>query len=187
MTTRAEAKVSIPRDPGRRDRLIDVALTVVAAHGIAGTTHRAVAQAAAVPLGSTTYYFQTLEDLHAEALARHAANILETYRRRIEPITDRDELIDALVDLATDYMTTEDASTVVTIELYALAARNPRFATIADGWILAHQQLYANHMDTKSAKAVDAMLEGITIHQALSRVRLSKTDLRSRLVALIAA
>jgi TetR/AcrR family transcriptional regulator, regulator of biofilm formation and stress response len=185
MTTRADTKVQVPRDPGRRDRLIDVALGVVAARGVAGATHRAVAEAAGVPLGSTTYYFETLEDLHAEAMERHAANILGTFRRRIEPITDRDELLDALVDLVVDYMTTDDASTVVTIELYALATRKPRFKAIADGWILAHQQLYATHMDMTSAKAVDALLEGITIHQALSRVRLSKADLRDRLASLI--
>ena len=187
MTTRADTKLSVPRDPGRRDRLIDVALEVVAARGVAGATHRAVAQAAGVPLGSTTYYFGTLEDLHAEAIQRHVDNILQMFRLRIEPATNRDELLDALVDLAIDDMTEDKGATVVTIELYGLATRNPRFKAIADAWIVATQQLFATHMDNTSVKAVDAMLEGITIHQALSRVRLEKSDLRKQLAALIPA
>lgn len=118
-------------------------------------------------------------------MQRHAANILDTFRGRIEPTRDRDELLDALVDLTIDYMTTPDASTVVTIELYSLATRNPRFASIVDGWIRAHQTLFALHMDEKSAKAVDALLEGTVIHQALSKVRITKTELRNQLAAVI--
>jgi len=42
------------KDPGRRDRIIDACLEVIAEHGVAGTSHRRVAAAAGVPLGSMT-------------------------------------------------------------------------------------------------------------------------------------
>src|SRR6185312_10919519 len=43
----------------RRDRICDAAITVIAAAGLRGLTHRAVDQAAALPEGSTSYYFRT--------------------------------------------------------------------------------------------------------------------------------
>ncbi|MCI1650562.1 MAG: hypothetical protein LKI26_07970, partial [Bifidobacterium tibiigranuli] len=39
-------------DPGRRDRIIDSCLDVIAQVGVAGASHRVVARAADVPLGS---------------------------------------------------------------------------------------------------------------------------------------
>jgi len=41
-------------DPDRRQRIIDAAIAVVGERGIAGLSHRSVAAAADVPLGSTT-------------------------------------------------------------------------------------------------------------------------------------
>ncbi|MYR60896.1 TetR family transcriptional regulator, partial [Streptomyces sp. SID625] len=55
-------------DPGRRQRIIDAAIRVVGAKGIAGLSHRTVAAEADVPLGSTTYHFATLDDLLVAAL-----------------------------------------------------------------------------------------------------------------------
>ena len=44
-------------DPNRRQRIIDACLDVIAERGVAGTSHRIVAEAADVPLGSMTYHF----------------------------------------------------------------------------------------------------------------------------------
>ena len=41
-------------EPGRRDRLLQVALEVIIARGVAGATYRLIAEAADVPLGSMT-------------------------------------------------------------------------------------------------------------------------------------
>ena len=49
-------------DPGRRERIIDACLDVIAEHGVAGTSHRRVAAAARVPLGSMTYHFDGMDD-----------------------------------------------------------------------------------------------------------------------------
>ena len=49
--------------PDRREVLADAAIEVIAAHGMRGLTHRAVDAAAAVPPGSTSYYFRTRQAL----------------------------------------------------------------------------------------------------------------------------
>ena len=38
-------------DPDRRNRIIEAALDVIEIHGVAGATHRRIAEAANVPLG----------------------------------------------------------------------------------------------------------------------------------------
>ena len=52
----------------------------IAEHGVAGSTHRLIAAAAAdVPLGSLTYHFSSLEDLRAQAFQRHAERMSVSY------------------------------------------------------------------------------------------------------------
>jgi AcrR family transcriptional regulator len=54
----------------RRDALLDAAVEVVGTHGMAGTTHRSVTEAAGVPLATASYYFSSIGELIAEALTR---------------------------------------------------------------------------------------------------------------------
>ena len=82
-------------DPERRQRIIDAAIRVVGAKGLAGLSHRTVAAEADVPLGSTTYHFKTLDELMVAALRQ--AN--ECFAQLI---ADRDGLADPRTDLAAD-------------------------------------------------------------------------------------
>jgi DNA-binding transcriptional regulator YbjK len=52
----------------RRDALLAAAVEVVGEHGLAGATHRAVTEAAGVPLATASYYFDSIGELIAEAL-----------------------------------------------------------------------------------------------------------------------
>ena len=57
------------RDPeARRQQIIKAAVRAIAEVGVGNVTHRQIAALAGVPLGSTTYYFPTLDDLVAAAL-----------------------------------------------------------------------------------------------------------------------
>ena len=53
------------------------ALSLIAQQGFAAVTHRRVAAAAGVPLGSTTYYFDSREHLLREAFRRFLALLSE--------------------------------------------------------------------------------------------------------------
>jgi AcrR family transcriptional regulator len=59
-----------PKVQPRRDALLDAAVEVVGTHGLAGTTHRSVTEAAGVPLATASYYFSSIGELVAEALTR---------------------------------------------------------------------------------------------------------------------
>src|SRR4051795_5035369 len=57
-----------PKTQPRRDALLAAAVEVVGEHGLAGATHRAVTEAAGVPLATASYYFDSIGELIAEAL-----------------------------------------------------------------------------------------------------------------------
>ncbi|MFT4463877.1 MAG: TetR/AcrR family transcriptional regulator [Sodalis sp. (in: enterobacteria)] len=57
------SKKSRRTDPDRRARIIDATLDMIAQHGVASITHRKIAAAADVPLGSMTYHFAGMQDL----------------------------------------------------------------------------------------------------------------------------
>lgn len=57
------------RKQPRRDALLTAAVEVVGERGVAGTTHRAVTERAGVPLATASYYFSSIDELIAEALA----------------------------------------------------------------------------------------------------------------------
>ena len=56
-------------------------LDVIAEHGVAGASHRAIARAADVPLGSITYHFATLDELLAAAFTPARRRRRAAFRR----------------------------------------------------------------------------------------------------------
>src|SRR5882672_1153022 len=61
----------------RREAILDAALAVIAERGTEQLTHRSVAEEAGVPLGSTTYYFASRDELVREAFRRYVVRVLE--------------------------------------------------------------------------------------------------------------
>ena len=70
-------------DPDRRDRLIQVTLDLIAESGVAGISHRKIAAAADVPLGSMTYHFTSMDELLREAFTRFAEHIAGSFQARL--------------------------------------------------------------------------------------------------------
>ncbi len=62
----------MPAADDRRTRIADAVITVLAEQGSRGLTHRAVDQAAGLPIGSTSYYFRSRAELLAAAVPRLA-------------------------------------------------------------------------------------------------------------------
>jgi DNA-binding transcriptional regulator YbjK len=165
-------------DPNRRDRLIDAALTVIAERGVAGTTHREIARAADVPLGSMTYHFASLDEILAEAFTRHADSIAAVFDRRLTAARNRDEAVEAVIDLVADDLLAPGHDLVLTVELYVAAARNPRLRTVTQAWMQRSRDALENHFDPTTAREVDALIEGLTLHSALSTDPMTPAQIR---------
>ena len=154
-------------DPDRRDRIIDAAIEVLSEEGVAGTSHRKVAQRADVPLGSMTYHFSGMNELLEAAFGRFVAEVGERFAIRLAGELHGERLVAALVELIHDDVLDSKRSTVLTMELYTLAARDARFATITQSWLELSGRALERHMDHDTARALDALIEGISIHLAL--------------------
>ncbi|MGI5272367.1 TetR/AcrR family transcriptional regulator [Nonomuraea sp. CA-218870] len=165
-------------DPGRRDRLIDAALDVIAERGLAGTTHREIARAADVPLGSTTYHFASLEEVLAEAFTRHADAVARVFDERMAAARDRDAAVEAVIALVSDDLLGSRRDLVLTVELYVAAARHPALRAVTQAWTARSRQALERHFDAATARGLDALIEGLTLHNALATDPMTAAQLR---------
>lgn len=69
---RGRRKRAAPEPARRRAEIADAALAVLASEGSRGLTHRAVDEAAGLPIGSTSNYFRSRDALLEAAARRHA-------------------------------------------------------------------------------------------------------------------
>lgn len=156
-------------DPQRRDRIIDACVEVIATHGVDGTSHRRVAEVAGVPLGSMTYHFSGRDELLREAFRRFADTVADRMTARMEqvPPGDREAGIRAVVDSILLDVFPDPRELVLTHELYTLAARDPAYRTLTNAWMRRSRAALERCFDPGTARILDALIEGITIHRAL--------------------
>ncbi|MEU4837998.1 TetR/AcrR family transcriptional regulator [Nocardia testacea] len=152
-----------PRDPHRRQRILDAARALIPVHGIAGLTHRLVAAEAGVPVGSTTYYFADLADLTAAALADTAAATRETLRGWSAALDAAPDLPATLAALTADYLARPEQLLTVN-ELYLAAARLPELRAPARVWFDGLVEILTPHIGPVAARAVAIYLDGALLH-----------------------
>lgn len=153
-------------DPGRRDRILQAALTVIADHGVHATTHRRIAAEADVPLGSLTYYFDDLPTILREAFGWIAARMSDEYQAAMAAAPDRAAAAEAVADqiCGTDYA--DRKRLVLLYEMYSYAHHDEAVARITrDALHRSHASL-ALHFPPAACRAIDALNEGWAIHRS---------------------
>lgn len=151
------------KDPARRERIARAAIDVVAERGIEKLTHRAVAAAAGVPLGSTTYYFRTLDDLLAEALRQSAQDDVAELRAWANSLSGEDDLAAALGELILRYLGPQRSRTVVQHELYMAALHRPALAHVSNEWDAELVELFTCYTDSVTGRALSALFCGLLL------------------------
>ncbi len=130
-------------DPERRQRIIDAAIRVVGAKGIAGLSHRTVAAEADVPLGSTTYHFATLDELLVAALRQANegfAKVVAGHPALADPAAD---LAGELARVLGAWLARDREGVELEYELYLAALRRPALRPVAAEWCEAVADLLA--------------------------------------------
>ena len=168
-------------DPGRRDRLVDTALDVIAEQGVAAVTHRAIARAADVPLESLTYPFGSLNDLLATAFTLHVDTVAARFDERMRAAPDRAAALESLVGYLTGDLLGSPRDLVLAVELYVAAARNPALRAVTQDWVSRSRASLERHLDPVTAREVDALVEGLVLHSALSTDPMDAGQIRSAL------
>lgn len=169
MTTgRTGTRRTRPNDPTRPERIARAAIAVVAERGLEGLTHRAVAAAADVPLGSTTYHFATLDDLLEVALAHAADDNVRSMRAWAAGLPPGADLADAITDLIMSWAREQRSSTVVEYELYIAALHRPHLRATSTAWDGALADLFAARTDALTGRVLAGLFCGLLMQAAVA-------------------
>ncbi|GGU91077.1 ebrA repressor [Streptomyces albospinus] len=156
-------------DPDRRQRIIDAAIAVVGERGIAGLSHRAVAAAADVPLGSTTYHFATLDELLVAALRQANGWWLADFARWVAGIDPAVPLADEVARLVEETLAGDRSRVALEYELYLAALRHEAVRPIAAECLDEMVALLGRRIgDPATARAVVAFADGLLLQHLLT-------------------
>lgn len=173
-------------DPDRRDRIIDAALDVIRRHGVHATTHRRIAAAADVPLGSLTYYFDGLADILEQAFATLSKRMADDYRASLAAATTQDEAREAVVDLICGgYAGADDVRAL--FEMYSYGNYNATVGALCRDWMFVSRESLSLHFSASTARALDALIEGWPMHQAWESAPLDRRIARATVDAVVDA
>ncbi|MDY7085780.1 MAG: TetR family transcriptional regulator [Actinomycetota bacterium] len=138
---------------------------MISESGLARTSHRAVAAKADLPLGATTYYFPTLDDLIAAGLQLAAADLQADFERWAERLGKATDIPYAVAELIADYLTDRQRAQLE-CELYVAAARDAALRPLATAWLTGMRNLLEPHLGMAATRDVIALFDGVTL-QAL--------------------
>ncbi|MGW6099164.1 TetR/AcrR family transcriptional regulator [Streptomyces sp. NPDC055157] len=155
-------------DPERRGRIIDAAIRVVGAKGIAGLSHRSVAAEADVPLGSTTYHFASLDELLIATLRRSNENFARAMRESEALLAPDADLAEELARLLAEWFSGGRGRPELEYELYLAALRRPALRPVAAEWTDGTAELLAGRTDPATARALIALMDGICLQVLLT-------------------
>ena len=161
-------RIHRPRGQRRRETLLRAALGVISERGIGGTTHRAVAQAADVPVATTTYYFSSLDDLLQSALALYVDDEIA----RIGEVTEQLVAVEGGTQDIIRAVAAQLASTSPSpqFDLYVEAQRRPALRPVVQRSLDAYRGLaegLLRHVGARDPEAaaplVVALLDGFAV------------------------
>ena len=160
----AGRRVQRARDPeARRRDLAAAALEVIAEAGISRTTHRAVAARAGLPLGATTYYFPTLDDLIAAGLQLAAAELRSDFSSWAERLRLASDVPAALTAIIAAYLS-DRRRAQIECEMYVAAGRDTALRPLAMAWISGMRALLEPHVGAAVGRDLIALLDGVMLH-----------------------
>ena len=172
-------------EPGRRDRLIDMTLEIIADHGLAGATYRTIADLAGVPLGSMTYHFPNREELVFAAFERFANDSFSCLDDALADAVSDTELRERLVQMIVADSPDRKRERVLLAELYVLAFRHERYAELMRQWMRRAKDVIEGQVDAMSGHVVDAVQEGLTLQRYFLPEEFSEAVVRRTLCTLL--
>ncbi|EML1194443.1 DNA-binding transcriptional regulator RcdA [Escherichia coli] len=158
-------------DPQRREKIIQATLEAVKLYGIHAVTHRKIATLAGVPLGSMTYYFSGIDELLLEAFSSFTEIMSRQYQAFFSDVSDATGAL-----IYSSQVATPDNMELM-YQLYALASRKPLLKTVMQNWMQRSQQTLEQWFEPGTARALDAFIEGMTLHFVTDRKPLSREEI----------
>ncbi|MFK0402338.1 TetR/AcrR family transcriptional regulator [Microbacterium sp. NPDC090225] len=173
------------RDPeARRREIVEAAAELIVEIGVDALTHRKVAARACVPLGATTQYFDTLDDLRDAALGflvREIEMRIEATRQAVESVGVTPEALARLItESLADARALETDRAVVTA-----AVHDPRVRELARRWSDQVVEFIAPVHGPDRARAAAVFIDGILWHAQISDDPLEESLIRDGLAGIL--
>lgn len=154
------------RSAKTRGKIAAAAVEVIADHGIAGLTHRLVADRAGVSLAATTYYFKGKFDILAEAsnasMQRYSTNFERVAARSRSGFGEGQTFRDFAIKLLKNVAGIHRSGTISWAEISLDAVRHPESLVLARGWMKYLRALWTEIADAMGVRdAEEAARSGI--------------------------
>ena len=157
----SEPKRRAKRDPeARRQAIEHAAAELLLKEGSQRLTHRRVAEKAQVPLGSTTQYFSSIDELRRAGYRVLAEEIDKDYRETIERIKQSKGDIRVVASCIAQYASNRD-EVRTDIVLYSAAVRDPEVRRYATCGLERFVQALKVYLPDSQAKAIAVFMDGI--------------------------
>jgi DNA-binding transcriptional regulator YbjK len=181
----SDAVVRRRRDPEtRRREIVAAAAELIVEVGVGGLTHRLIAARAGVPLGATTQYFATLDDLRAEALHHLVAEVDARVDGIRAALAARGATPAVLTELVmqglADVQALEADRAVVTA-----AVNDPQLRELARRWSTQMAGFLIADYGSERATAAAAFIDGVFWHSRVNDRPLSGPIIESALVGIL--
>jgi TetR/AcrR family transcriptional regulator, regulator of biofilm formation and stress response len=174
------------QDPeGRRRAIVHAAVEEIAEVGVGQVTHRRIAARAGVPLGSTTYYFPTLDDLVSAALREATEAARAHLAHWSDELLASEDLPATFVELAGRYLGDRDQA-LLEYELCLAATRTPGLRPAARLWIDGLRGICARFTgDPDRGFALAALVDGALLQALVAGEPLDADGLRAGVEGLV--
>jgi TetR/AcrR family transcriptional regulator, regulator of biofilm formation and stress response len=150
------------RSEATRAILRQAALDVAIEYGVRGITHRRVAAAAGVALGSASYHYEHIDELMYEAFASWVESQTAGFAPGFANAETEDELVEAVMHLLTVIHGSESAR-ILLFEIYAQSVRDPRYHQLVENWSRGTRTSLERLYGAKVSQQLEAAWEGIGV------------------------
>lgn len=174
------------RDPeGRRRAILRAATEIIVEQGHTALTHRAIASRAGVALGSTTQYFDSIDELRETAL-QSLADEIDAELAGVEQMLEEFATAPERATQVLHEFLRDPRQVYADIALMTAGTTDPPLRVLALRWFDRLVDMIAAHIGRERATAVAVFLDGATMHAGLHDAPLSREELLNVVRALIA-
>lgn len=172
------------RDPEmRRLAIVTAAAELITEVGVDAITHRMVAARADVPLGATTQYFDTLDDLRDAALQLLASHVGERMAQIREVITEHGATPALLAELIHTALA-DEASVQADRAVVTAAVHDPRLRALARNWSEELVGIFAPVHGADRAEAAAVFIDGVLWHAQIHENPLDQRFIEAALISI---
>jgi DNA-binding transcriptional regulator YbjK len=120
-----------------------------------------------------TYYFDGMESLLEEAFTWFTRQMSQQYRDFFAGVTGPEMACESITTLIHSSQVTTPHNMALMYQLYAFMHRSAALKTVMQDWMKMSQTTLEQWFDPVTTRALDAFIEGMTLHFVTDRAPLS--------------